>query len=695
MVKVTPYVCCVPRRDFLYLRERYHPRLYISQDFKRLTQIPDSFMGLSAGAALTCENDARDEASVSVPSTVSATSKRKWNARVMLLSESPCLNEYTADSHVSRLIKFLIAKKSRSGLMALGGAWNAEADGGDPDKDVACLAKTAIRCVKELVDIDLTACTRWEPFMQIDYHRREETYKGKTYPEQEESTVFFVPDVAAALPSPESYEALLRARFDAVRKQQQEDKVAKAKAEAKLMEQAAKLKAEAEAAKAKAEAQAAKAKAEAEAKAKAEAEAKAKAEAEAKAKAEAEEYDPTAAGEEAKTPEEPIKEEAKEEVKEEVKEEDVAMEDAPLVFKTEDEFFAEMNVELEAEEEAWTKFRAGFSTAPCLFARTRKAATPVRGQLISLDGLLDYNEDDKMEKTFEVSLFAELFNERLQRDAAAMVVAALDKAEAPENKAKDKDAGKRKRDDGDGGDDKRARGGDGKAEVAKTEDKAEDKAEAMAEDKAEGEQQGEEKAAETTAAEAEAAAQATKEAETAAIEETFEMVEKDEADHTETYETVRVAGSEPMTSAQHVQVDEPLLKAFRFFDRTDMSYIYSDDLQTIVHSLGTELSSRQVQALVQHSPMPSHSPQITKVSQGRARVDYHKLTHHKETVWTGTVEIPKPEPPPAAAEAEAEVVEPENPAGQDVEAEAEATAEAGDTAMADTAEDTEMAEATE
>ena len=46
-------------------------------------------------------------------------------------------------------------------------------------------------------------------------------------------------------------------------------------------------------------------------------------------------------------------------------------------------------------------------------------------QLISLDGLLDYNLDDIMEKTFEVSLFAELFYEMLQHRSAIVIAEAL------------------------------------------------------------------------------------------------------------------------------------------------------------------------------------------------------------------------------------------------------------------------------
>ena len=45
--------------------------------------------------------------------------------------------------------------------------------------------------------------------------------------------------------------------------------------------------------------------------------------------------------------------------------------------------------------------------------------------LISLDGLLDYNENDKLEETFEVSLFAELYHEYLCRDFGNLILRSL------------------------------------------------------------------------------------------------------------------------------------------------------------------------------------------------------------------------------------------------------------------------------
>lgn len=64
---------------------------------------------------------------------------------------------------------------------------------------------------------------------------------------------------------------------------------------------------------------------------------------------------------------------------------------------------------------------------PCIVCRPRFDAsadpkTQFRLLMISLDGLLDYNLEDIMEKTFEASLFAELFNEMLQSRFAKRIL---------------------------------------------------------------------------------------------------------------------------------------------------------------------------------------------------------------------------------------------------------------------------------
>ena len=61
---------------------------------------------------------------------------------------------------------------------------------------------------------------------------------------------------------------------------------------------------------------------------------------------------------------------------------------------------------------------------------------------MSLSVLLDYRTDDNKEGTFEVSLFAELFNEMLMRDCGFQLYRAIVDA-APKVKAASDDKGKK------------------------------------------------------------------------------------------------------------------------------------------------------------------------------------------------------------------------------------------------------------
>lgn len=49
----------------------------------------------------------------------------------------------------------------------------------------------------------------------------------------------------------------------------------------------------------------------------------------------------------------------------------------------------------------------------------------IRTATLSLDGLLDYDESDKDEATFELSLFAESFQDMLMRDYGQIIFEAL------------------------------------------------------------------------------------------------------------------------------------------------------------------------------------------------------------------------------------------------------------------------------
>uniref|UniRef100_A0A803SP33 Cell division cycle and apoptosis regulator protein 1 n=1 Tax=Anolis carolinensis TaxID=28377 RepID=A0A803SP33_ANOCA len=112
--------------------------------------------------------------------------------------------------HPARLIKFLVGMKGKDEAMAIGGHWSPSLDGPDPEKDPSVLIKTAIRCCRALTGIDLSVCTQWYRFAEIRYHRPEETHKGRTVPAHVETVVLFFPDVWHCLPTRSEWETLSR-----------------------------------------------------------------------------------------------------------------------------------------------------------------------------------------------------------------------------------------------------------------------------------------------------------------------------------------------------------------------------------------------------------------------------------------------------------------------------------------------------
>ncbi|XP_048407221.1 cell division cycle and apoptosis regulator protein 1 isoform X2 [Stegostoma tigrinum] len=147
-----------------------------------------------------------------------------YSAKVMLLA-SPGMDELFHKScalaedsqeiregyqHPARLIKFLVGMKGKDEAMAIGGHWSPSLDGPNPETDPSVLIRTAIRCCKALTSIDLSGCTQWYRFAEIRYHRPEEHHKGRTVPAHVETVVIFLPDVWHCLPTRSEWEALSR-----------------------------------------------------------------------------------------------------------------------------------------------------------------------------------------------------------------------------------------------------------------------------------------------------------------------------------------------------------------------------------------------------------------------------------------------------------------------------------------------------
>ncbi|XP_070808348.1 cell cycle and apoptosis regulator protein 2 [Pituophis catenifer annectens] len=143
-----------------------------------------------------------------------------FSAKVLLLS-SPGIEELYRNcllyieepsdqreipEHPTKQIKFLLEKKADE-LVLLGGEWSPSLDGADPATSPTVLIRTAIRCVKAQIGLDLSPCTKWYRFAEFRYLR-----EGN--PSYQEQTVVFLPDIWSLMPSLEEWEALCKQKAE-------------------------------------------------------------------------------------------------------------------------------------------------------------------------------------------------------------------------------------------------------------------------------------------------------------------------------------------------------------------------------------------------------------------------------------------------------------------------------------------------
>lgn len=184
--------------------------------------------------------------------------------------------------------------------------------------------------------------------------------------------------------------------------------------------------------------------------------------------------------------------------------------------------------------------------------------------LMSLSVLLDYRPEDNKEHSFEVSLFAELFNEMLMRDYGFEIYKALMKA--PEKKEEEK---KDKR----SADDKSSKDASS-AKKKKTEDK--EKSESSKKDSKESKDKDKKK------------------------DEDKKDQEKKDDEEEEEEEGKKDKDKEKKREKKKYQTREPaLLLAFTYFDQNHTGYLLDKDVEEIIHTIGLQLSRAQVKKLVQ------------------------------------------------------------------------------------------------
>ncbi|KAF8781684.1 cell division cycle and apoptosis regulator protein 1-like [Argiope bruennichi] len=467
-----------------------------------------------------------------------------YSAKVMLMS-IPSLNEIFKKScalaqdgddakenfvHPTRLISFLVGLKGKNETVAIGGPWSPSLDGPNPEKDPATLVKTAIRTCKALTGIDLSKCSQWYRFAEI-YYRRGESSSHKGRGMRVETVVLFVPDVWSCLPTRVEWDGMIATGC------------CKKPLQPKLPEETSDLEAQEEEEGAP--------------------------EAEKKEPTHFSELDPKTIKvndlkrelearnlsvkglksqliarltKALKTESEKESEEKLAELKQENVEEntDGNGEDDKKKEKEEDK-------KSKDEKEKVGGEKINFPDSPAVIVQPSRTAKNGKFDcaVMSLSLLLDYRQEDNKEHSFEVSLFAEIFNEMMMRDFGFRIYRGL--VEAPEIKDDEKDKKK-----GDKKEDKKDRK-DEKDDNRRRDDSNEHESEK----------------------------------------------DDDESEEDECDDDKREKKKRRKKKLQMITYDPYLLLSFVYFDQTHCGYILDKDIEEIFYTLGLMLSRAQARKLIQ------------------------------------------------------------------------------------------------
>ncbi|KAL5018166.1 hypothetical protein ScPMuIL_003888 [Solemya velum] len=508
-----------------------------------------------------------------------------FSAKVMLLSCLPLVDFYhkccalaedpedirEGFQHPTRLIQFLVGIKGKNEPMAIGGVWSPSLDGPDPATDPKVLIKTAIRTTRALTGVDLSACTQWYRFAEIRYLRPEETHKGKVLPARVETTVIFLPDVWTCGPTrlewggvQSTYRQQLQKRLGALQadgkdETTQEDEDSEEKSARKdpthyseldprtmkIVDLRRELESRTLSSKGLKSQLIARL-----------------------TKALKTEQEKEEAEEKMETEEEKVKEEL----------ESVDTEEKDVDRRKEQE----EGKKKEDREKASLERRYSLPENPAIIVHPNPQAKSGKFDcsVMSLSVLLDYRPEDNKEHSFEVSLFAELFNEMLMRDFAFVLYKTLvkaperkeeekvkekDKSKSEEKSSKDKKKKEEKK-DSDRKDDKKNRNEEKNHKEREKEKSKKD--EDKKGDKGEGDHQ-----------------------------EAEEDEEEEDEDGNEDDKGRKDKKKKERKKYQTVEAE--LLLASVYFDQNHTGYILDKDLEEIIHTIGLQLSRAQVRKIVQ------------------------------------------------------------------------------------------------
>uniref|UniRef100_A0A4W3JP68 Cell division cycle and apoptosis regulator protein 1 n=1 Tax=Callorhinchus milii TaxID=7868 RepID=A0A4W3JP68_CALMI len=520
-----------------------------------------------------------------------------YSAKVMLLA-SPGMDELFHKScalaedtqeiregfqHPARLVKFLVGMKGKDEAMAIGGHWSPSLDGLNPEQEPSVLIRTAIRCCKTLTGIDLSGCTQYR-FAEIRYHRPEEHHKGRTVPAHVETVVIFLPDVWHCLPTRSEWEALSRGyKQQLVEKLQSERKEADGEQEEEEKDDGESKEISTPTHWSKLDPKTMKVN---------------------DLRKELESRNQSSKGLKSQLIARLTKQVKLEAEKEEQKESEKSeREDEEEEDKRSDDDKEEEERKRQDEAERQRRERRYvLPDEPAIIVHPNWTAKGGKFDcsIMSLSVLLDYRLEDNKEHSFEVSLFAELFNEMLQRDFGYRIYKALNSLpERDDKKEKEKKERKEEKKEGEKKEKKEEKdeeNNEPKAKRRKSGDEKDKKEEKDGRKKTvrKREEKDEEEPEDGTAQEdydPMDAEDAEDEDEEDRDDDENSRDRKD--DRREAKRKPKEQASKDKEKKQMFTNNKDLLLAFVYFDQSHCGYLVEKDIEEIIYTLGLHLSRAQ------------------------------------------------------------------------------------------------------
>ncbi|XP_012285928.1 cell division cycle and apoptosis regulator protein 1 [Orussus abietinus] len=601
MVQIPKIALDLPEADVLEIRRRYQnmyiPSDFFSTNFRWVDAFPPHMpFTLNKPCSFHVMHKDVDPYFENTAVLEPPDADYLFSAKVMLIS-MPAMEEIykrccgvTEDRdpdrdyvHPTRLINFLVGLRGKNETMAIGGPWSPSLDGPNPDKDPSVLIRTAVRTCKSLTGIDLSSCTQWYRFLELYYRRAETTHKsGRVVPSRVETVILFLPDVWSCVPT--------RLEWDGLHvnyKKQLERKLMRATSNPD----------DSDAANDTDEA--------------AVADQKDESLPEKKDPTHYSELDPksmnvnelrqelaarnlSSKGLKSQLLARLLKTVKSEQAKEEGRQ-DEAEENEVEASPPKDELKDEKKIKdckehdedkkkIYERERALLEKRYTLPEASHIIVHPSRTAKSGKFDctVMSLSVLLDYRPEDTKEHSFEVSLFAELFNEMLMRDFGFRIYRSL--CSLPEKpKEKDEDKNKNKKDD--------------KREEKKDEKKKDDEKKSNKKD-----DKREEKKREGSKDKKDDAK--TKLDDKDKEKEKNEDEDEDDEEESEDDDSLKDGKKDrdkdgKRRKAKLYTHDPYLLLSFVYFDQTHCGYIFDKDIEELIYTLGLNLSRAQARKLVQ------------------------------------------------------------------------------------------------